>query len=56
MTTTQGLPPDHAAEMVFAGVRAGQFWIPTTESYEELLAPRHAAILRRELASSAQFD
>jgi NAD(P)-dependent dehydrogenase (short-subunit alcohol dehydrogenase family) len=56
MTSTQGRPPDEAAEMVFAGVRAGQFWIPTTESYEELLSPRHDAILRRELSSSAQFD
>jgi NAD(P)-dependent dehydrogenase (short-subunit alcohol dehydrogenase family) len=56
MTSTQGRPPDEAAEMVFAGVRAGQFWIPTTESYEALLEPRHAAILARELSSSAQFD
>ena len=56
MTSTQGRPPDEAAEMVFAGVRAGQFWIPTTDSYEALLEPRHAAILARELSSSAQFD
>jgi NAD(P)-dependent dehydrogenase (short-subunit alcohol dehydrogenase family) len=56
MTSTQGRPPDEAAEMVFAGVRAGDFWIPTTESYEALLVPRHAAILARELSSSAQFD
>jgi NAD(P)-dependent dehydrogenase (short-subunit alcohol dehydrogenase family) len=56
MTSTQGRPPDEAAEMVFAGVRAGQFWIPTTESYEALLEPRHAAILARNLSSSAQFD
>jgi len=56
MTSTQGRHPDEAAEMVFAGVRAGQFWIPTTDSYEALLTPRHEAILRRELAGSAQFD
>jgi NAD(P)-dependent dehydrogenase (short-subunit alcohol dehydrogenase family) len=56
MTSTQGRPPDEAAEMVFAGVRAGQFWIPTTDSYEALLQPRHAAILARNLSSSAQFD
>jgi len=56
MTTTQGRPPDEAGEMVFAGVRAGDFWIPTTERYEELLGPRHESILRRELSSSAQFD
>jgi len=56
MTTTQGRPPDEAAEMVFAGVRAGDFWIPTTESYEDLLRPRHVAVLRRELAGTQQFD
>jgi NAD(P)-dependent dehydrogenase (short-subunit alcohol dehydrogenase family) len=56
MTTTQGRPPDEAAEMVFAGVRAGDFWIPTTESYEDLLRPRHEAVLGRELAGTQQFD
>jgi NAD(P)-dependent dehydrogenase (short-subunit alcohol dehydrogenase family) len=56
MTSTQGRPPDEAAEMVFAGVRAGDFWIPTTESYEDLLRPRYDAVLRRGLAGSAQFD
>jgi NAD(P)-dependent dehydrogenase (short-subunit alcohol dehydrogenase family) len=56
MTSTQGRSPDEAAEMVFAGVRAGDFWIPTTESYEDLLRPRYDAVLRRELSSSAQFD
>ena len=56
MTTTQGRPPDEAAEMVFAGIRAGDFWIPTTESYEDLLRPRHEAVLGRELAGTQQFD
>jgi len=56
MTSTQGRPPDEAAEMVFAGVRAGDFWIPTTERFEDLLRPRYEAVLRRELAGSAQFD
>jgi NAD(P)-dependent dehydrogenase (short-subunit alcohol dehydrogenase family) len=56
MTSTQGRPPDEAAEMMFAGVRAGDFWIPTTESYEDLLRPRYDAVLRRTLAGSAQFD
>jgi NAD(P)-dependent dehydrogenase (short-subunit alcohol dehydrogenase family) len=56
MTSTQGRPPDEAAEMVFASVRAGDFWIPTTESYEDLLRPRYDAVLRRTLAGSAQFD
>jgi NAD(P)-dependent dehydrogenase (short-subunit alcohol dehydrogenase family) len=56
MTSTTGRPPDEAAEMVFAGVRAGDFWIPTTESFEDLLRPRHESVLRRELPGSAQFD
>jgi NAD(P)-dependent dehydrogenase (short-subunit alcohol dehydrogenase family) len=56
MTSTTGRPPDQAAEMVFAGIRAGDFWIPTTESYEALLGPRYDAVLRRELPTSAQFD
>jgi NAD(P)-dependent dehydrogenase (short-subunit alcohol dehydrogenase family) len=56
MTSTQGRSPDEVAEMVFAGVRAGDFWIPTTESYEDMLRPRYDAVLRRELSSSAQFD
>lgn len=56
MTSTQGRPPDEAADMVFAAVRAGDFWIPTTERFEELLQPRHDAMLRRELAASTQFD
>ena len=56
MTSTQGRPPDEAAEMVFAGIRAGDFWIPTTERYEDLLRPRYDAVLRKELSSAAQFD
>jgi NAD(P)-dependent dehydrogenase (short-subunit alcohol dehydrogenase family) len=56
MTSTQGRSPDEAAAMVFAGVRAGDFWVPTTESFEALLRPRYDAILRRELPASAEFD
>jgi NAD(P)-dependent dehydrogenase (short-subunit alcohol dehydrogenase family) len=56
MTATQGRPPDEAAAMVFAGVRAGRFWIPTTDSFDELLRPRFDAMLRRALPGAAQFD
>ena len=56
MTSTQGRPPDDVGDIVFAGLRAGQFWIPTTDHYEELLRPRFEAILAHQLATSAQFD
>ena len=56
MTSTQGIHPDEAAEMVFAGVRAGQFWIWTSDSFEPLLEPRYEAMLARQLSPSAQFD
>jgi NAD(P)-dependent dehydrogenase (short-subunit alcohol dehydrogenase family) len=56
MTTTQGRSPAEVADIVFDGVRAGDFWIPTTDSYEELLRPRFDDILARKLPGSAQFD
>jgi len=56
MTSTQGRPPDEVADIVFDAVRAGDFWIPTTDRYEELLRPRFDAILARRLPGSAQFD
>ena len=56
MTSTQGRPPDEAAELVFAGIRAGDFWISTTDHYQELLRPRYESVLARQLSSSAQFD
>jgi NAD(P)-dependent dehydrogenase (short-subunit alcohol dehydrogenase family) len=56
MTSTQGRPPDDVGDIVFAGVRAGQFWIPTTDRYEELLRPRFEAMLERRLPTSANFD
>ncbi len=56
MTTTQGRSPEEVADIVFAAIRAGDFWIPTTDSYEELLRPRFADILARKLPGSAQFD
>ncbi len=56
MTTTQGRSPEEVADMVFDAMRAGDFWIPTTDSYEELLRPRFDDILARKLPGSAQFD
>ena len=56
MTTTQGRSPGEVADIVFDAVLQGDFWIPTTERYEELLRPRFDDILARKLAGSAQFD
>jgi NAD(P)-dependent dehydrogenase (short-subunit alcohol dehydrogenase family) len=56
MTMTQGRSPDEVADLVFDAVRAGDFWIPTTDRYEELLRPRFDDILARKLPGSAQFD
>jgi NAD(P)-dependent dehydrogenase (short-subunit alcohol dehydrogenase family) len=56
MTSTQGRPPDDVGDIVFAGLRAGDFWIPTTDHYEELLRPRFEAMLALKLPTSAQFD
>ena len=56
MTSTQGRHPDEAADIVFDAVRNGDFWIPTTDRYEELMRPRFESMLARELPSSANFD
>jgi NAD(P)-dependent dehydrogenase (short-subunit alcohol dehydrogenase family) len=56
MTSTQGRHPDEAADIVFDAVRNGDFWIPTTDRYEELIRPRFEAMLTRELPASASFD
>jgi len=56
MTSTQGRHPDEAADIVFDAIRRGDFWIPTTDRYEELMRPRFDAMLRRELPGSANFD
>ena len=56
MTSTQGRHPDEAADIVFDAVRRGDFWIPTTDRYEELMRPRFESMLSRQLPSSANFD
>jgi NAD(P)-dependent dehydrogenase (short-subunit alcohol dehydrogenase family) len=56
MTSTQGRHPDDAADIAFKAIRAGEFWITTSDSYEDLLRPRFESIIRHELPGSAQFD
>lgn len=55
MTAARGIAPIDAARVVFDGIRAGDFWICTTDAYDEILAPRFAAMLDHSLAPGAQF-
>lgn len=56
LTSTGGRPPDDVAAIVFAAVRARQFWIPTADSFEDLIRGRYEALLQHELPPTAQFD
>lgn len=55
MTATQGIPPVEAGRRVFEGLRAGQFWICTSERYPEILRPRCDALLEHRLPPGAQY-
>lgn len=55
-TAKEGRHPDEVADMVFDAVRAERFWIPTTDSYEQLLQPRFDALLARSIGPSVNFD
>jgi NAD(P)-dependent dehydrogenase (short-subunit alcohol dehydrogenase family) len=55
-TSTGGRHPDEVAAIVFDAVRAGQFWIPTTDGYDELIRGRYEALLERRMPPTAQFD
>ncbi len=55
-TAAQGRHPDEVGAIVFDAVRAGQFWIPTSDGYEALLESRADALLRRAMAPPADFS
>ncbi|MBM3658497.1 MAG: SDR family NAD(P)-dependent oxidoreductase [Actinobacteria bacterium] len=55
MTAERGLPPIEAARIVFDGIRNGDFWICTTDAYEEIMQPRFDAMLARQLPPGAQY-
>ena len=55
-TTAGGRHPDEVAAIVFDAVRSGQFWIPTTDGYDELVRGRYDALLARRMPPTAQFD
>jgi NAD(P)-dependent dehydrogenase (short-subunit alcohol dehydrogenase family) len=55
-TEQGGRHPDEVATIVFDAVRAGQFWIPTTDGYDALIRARYDALLGRAIGPPAQFD
>jgi NAD(P)-dependent dehydrogenase (short-subunit alcohol dehydrogenase family) len=55
-TSTGGRHPDEVAAIVFDAVRAGQFWIPTTDGFEPLIRRRYDALLDRAMPPPADFD
>jgi NAD(P)-dependent dehydrogenase (short-subunit alcohol dehydrogenase family) len=55
-TSTGGRHPDEVAAIVFDAIRAGQFWIPTTDGYEPLVRGRYDALLAHSMPPTAQFD
>ena len=54
--TAAGRHPDEVGAIVFDGVRRGQFWIPTTDGYDDFIRSRYDALRAFELPSAAQFD
>jgi NAD(P)-dependent dehydrogenase (short-subunit alcohol dehydrogenase family) len=55
-TSSGGRHPDEVAAIVFDGVRAGQFWIPTTDGFDALVRGRYDALLDRSMPPTADFD
>ncbi len=55
-STGTGLAPDAVAELVFAAVRAGDFYIPTKPSYHDQIRARHDDMQTRSLPRSPALD
>jgi NAD(P)-dependent dehydrogenase (short-subunit alcohol dehydrogenase family) len=51
----KGREPDEAGEIVFAGIRAGDFWITTMDDLDPLMQERYDAIRARQLPGGAQY-
>jgi NAD(P)-dependent dehydrogenase (short-subunit alcohol dehydrogenase family) len=51
----KGREPDEAGEIVFGGIRAGQFWITTMDDLDPLMQERYDAIRARALPGGAQY-
>jgi NAD(P)-dependent dehydrogenase (short-subunit alcohol dehydrogenase family) len=51
-----GRPPDEVAGLVFDAVRAGRFFITTSDATEAILRERFDAVLKGELPAMTQWD
>jgi NAD(P)-dependent dehydrogenase (short-subunit alcohol dehydrogenase family) len=51
----KGREPDEAGEIVFAGIRTGQFWITTMDDLDPLMQERYDAIRARALPGGASY-
>lgn len=55
LLATKGRDPDDAGVMVFDGLRAGKFWISTTDAYERLMVERFDALKASALPIGADY-
>jgi NAD(P)-dependent dehydrogenase (short-subunit alcohol dehydrogenase family) len=55
-STSAGMPPADVAEVVFAAVSSGQFYIPTKPSFHDQISSRHEAMHGLELPPSPAID
>jgi hypothetical protein len=53
---SDGKPPEAALEPVLAGIRSGEFLIPTQPSYRTQIRNRYDALLERKLPSLIAVD
>ena len=53
---TEGIPPSEAVAPVLAGIRAGDFLIPTKPSYQNQLRSRFDALLEKKLPPYVDVD
>ena len=56
LLATKGREPDDAGAIVFDGLRAGKFWISTTEDYERLMSERFDALRACALPMGADYS
>ncbi len=56
LLATKGREPDDAGLMVFEGLRAGKFWISTTDDFERLMTERFDALKACALPIGADYS
>jgi NAD(P)-dependent dehydrogenase (short-subunit alcohol dehydrogenase family) len=53
---SRGLDPDEVAVMVVAAIRAGDFYIPTSDTYDEQIRSRYDDMIARRAPRSITYD